>query len=243
VKDARRADRLDSIVKYVPQPRTSRAVPGTNGSDSFLSPAAVRMPVDGLGPRAQRTIARIIAATRDVFLTRGYSGTTVDEIARIANVSRASFYTYFPTKREVLLAVGELAATDSLDAIEGLSELGKTRAGIRLWVADYFALLDIHGSFALAWTQAAHEDREIRRAGMRRHLQICTRFGELLAETAGRTPDQPELLGLVATSLLERSWTYSQLYEGTVDRDQVIAQAARALWSMARPPSPAGAAV
>jgi hypothetical protein len=43
---------------------------------------------------------------REVFLTRGYAGTTVDEIARIADVSRASFYAYFPSKREVLLALG-----------------------------------------------------------------------------------------------------------------------------------------
>ena len=76
--------------------------------------------VTELGPRAQRTVARIIQATREVFLTRGYAGTTVDEIANIADVSRASFYTYFPTKREVLLAVGDLAATESLAAIDTL---------------------------------------------------------------------------------------------------------------------------
>ena len=33
--------------------------------------------------------------------------TTIDEITRVASVSRASFYTYFPSKRDVLLALGK----------------------------------------------------------------------------------------------------------------------------------------
>ena len=76
----------------------------SNGDAAFLTPPSIRQPANPLGPRAQRTINRIIEATRDVFLTRGYSGTTIDEIARLADVSRASFYTYFPSKRDVLIA-------------------------------------------------------------------------------------------------------------------------------------------
>jgi TetR/AcrR family transcriptional regulator len=226
--------------------RPLRSSPDTklpNGDEAFLSGAALRQPADALGPRAHQTIARIIEATRDVFLTRGYPGTTIDEIARVAEVSRASFYTYFPSKREVLLAVGAYAASESMGAIEHLAERGSTRAGMIQWVSDYFDLLDVHGSFAFAWTQAAHEDEEIRTAGMKRHLSICRRFGTLLAQTAGRTAEQPAMLGLVAASALERSWSYSQLYADTIERADVIAQAAHALWGIARQPSPkAGAA-
>ena len=190
--------------------------------------------VTELGPRAQRTVARIIQATREVFLTRGYAGTTVDEIANIADVSRASFYTYFPTKREVLLAVGDLAATESLAAIDTLVTLGTTRHGMREWVADYFELLDVHGSFAFAWTQAAHEDEEIRLAGMRRHLHICQRLGDVLTRTAGKATGQPELLGVVISSVLERSWSYSQLYGERIARADLIDQVAATLWGVAR---------
>src|SRR5258708_666347 len=133
--------------------------------DSFLSPATLRQPADALGPRAQRTIGRILDATRDVFMSRGYSGTTIDEIARVSNVSRASFYTYFPSKREVLIAVGANAASECQMMIDRLSNMngaanknGTTRAGLRTWVADYLELLDIHAGFAFAWTQAANDD-------------------------------------------------------------------------------------
>jgi AcrR family transcriptional regulator len=211
----------------------------TNGNDIVLDPSAftpapTRQSPDALGPRAHQTIARILDATRDVFLTRGYSGTTVDEIARIADVSRASFYTYFPSKREVLLTLGASSASRSSAVIATLGERPRTRVGMAVFVSDYFDFLDVHGSFAFAWTQAAQEDEEIRVAGMKRHLGICGQMGDLLAQSAGRTTDRPVLLGVAAASLLERSWNYSQLYADTVDRAALIDETARALFAMAR---------
>lgn len=206
----------------------------TSDETTFLAPASIRQPADGLGLRAQRTIARIIEATREVFLARGYAGTTIDEIARIAETSRASFYTYFPSKREVLLAVGAHTASESMAIIDTLRSRPSTRAGMTGFVSDYFDFLDVHGAFTIAWTQAAQDDEEIRVAGMKGHLRICQHFGELLAASAGRSAEGARMLGLTASSLLERSWRYAQLYADTIDRSDVIEEAGRALWAMAR---------
>lgn len=113
------------------------------------------------------------------------------------------------------------------------SHLG-SRKSLGEWVAEYFILLDVHGSFAFAWTQAAQEDEEIRIAGMKRHLAICTQVGNLLAQTAGRTTDRPALLGVAVVSVLERTWNYGRLYADTVRRDDVIDELARTLFAMAR---------
>jgi AcrR family transcriptional regulator len=217
--------------------RTAAHAATPNSHEAFLTPAALRQPATALGPRAQRTIARILDATRDVFQSHGYSGTTVDEITRVADVSRASFYTYFPSKREVLLAVGSHSASESLAAINRLPEFSATRAGLAQWVAEFFDLLDVHGSFSFAWTQAAHEDETIRTNGMKGHLSLCRKLGQHLAATAGRTTDRPTELGLVANSLLERSWNYAQLYADTIDRNEVVEQTSHALWGLARQPS------
>jgi AcrR family transcriptional regulator len=217
--------------------RVAAGAATTNGHVAFVTPAAVRQPAKALGPRAQRTIARIIDATRDVFQSHGYSGTTVDEITRIADVSRASFYTYFPSKREVLLAVGANSARESLAAIDRLPAMGATRTGLAQWVGEFFDLLDVHGSFSFAWTQAAHEDETIRTNGMKGHLSLCRKLGQHLVETAGRTTDRPVELGLVANSLLERSWNYCQLYADTIQRNAVVEQTTNALWGLARPPT------
>lgn len=200
----------------------------------FPLPDVPRQSTDAVGPRAQRTIARIVAATREVFLTNGYTGTTIDDIARTADVSRASFYTYFVSKREVLLVLGARSATDAQTIIERLIELGATSDGMAEWVRDYFQFLEINGSFAFAWTQAAHDDHEILTAGMKRHLNLCQRFGEVLAASAGIQRDDTTQFGLVMFSALERSWSYCHLYEDGLDRRAIEAAAAQMLWSAAR---------
>jgi TetR/AcrR family transcriptional regulator len=203
--------------------------------DSFLSPAALRQPANTPGPRAQRTIARIIDATRDVFLTNGYSGTTIDEIARVSNVSRASFYTYFPSKREVLLAVGANAASECQLMIDRLvKEPVTSRAALKAWVSDYFDLLDVHAGFAFAWTQAANNDEEIRTAGMKRHLKLSKNLGLALGTAVGRPVERPVMLGLASFSVLERGWNYAQLYSDTIDRQELVGEIAGGLWASAR---------
>jgi AcrR family transcriptional regulator len=222
---------FDSIVKFMGR---SPTLQDDGALDPDLDDLVLGRTAAKLGPRAHRTIARIIGATRDVFLLRGYAGTTVDEIARTAGVSRASFYTYFPSKREVLLAIGAETASESLDVIERLPALGSTRSGLTAWVSEYFEFLDVHGSFSLAWAQAAREDEHLRIPGMRRHLGICRRMGRELAASAGKSAEQPVMLGLVAFSLLERTWDYNTVYAECIPRGDAIEQVAGTLWGMAR---------
>ena len=227
---------LDSIVMPMHTKLPMSDAHMSNGDAAFLTPASIRQPANALGPRAQRTITRIIEATRDVFLTRGYSGTTIDEIARLADVSRASFYTYFPSKREVLLAVGAQSASECSSMIDRLDEVGTSRNGLTQWVNDYFDFLDVHGSFSFAWTQAAHEDEEIRLAGMKRHLGLCKHLGAALSATSGKPSRDPVTLGVIAFSTLERGWNYSQLYADTIGRQVMIRSIANTLWGAARQP-------
>jgi AcrR family transcriptional regulator len=193
--------------------RTKRAGTG----EAFLVPAAMRQPAADLGPRAHRTIARILDASRQAFLTAGYSGTTIDEIARLAEVSRASVYTYFPSKRDIIV-----------------SEEGTIH-----WVAEYFKFLEVQGSFAFAWTQAAHDDEEIRTAGMKRHLSTCARLGKALAAVRDANVPDPTALGLIAMSMMERSWNYGALYGPGMDAERLHLNIGKILWSSLRRLEPA----
>jgi AcrR family transcriptional regulator len=203
----------------------------TRGSALVPVSPTLRRPAKELGPRANLTIARILDATRQIFLTRGYTGTTIDEITRLANVSRASFYTYFPSKRDVLLALGADSAAAGRAVIERLvpGNRGSKDKLVLGFVREYFALLDDQGSFAFAWTQAAQEDEEIRRAGMKGHLQLCRQLGETLGLVLGRPFDNPTVHGLATFSMLERAWSYGRLYAGTIDQDALQRDIARTL--------------
>jgi len=222
-------------VPKAPERSDPRAATRRRADGEFPVPAVTRQPAGSLGPRANRTIALILDATREVFLNRGYAGTTIDEIAKAGGVSRASFYTYFPSKRDVLLAVGARSASEALTLIRGLRAIEPSLAALTGWVTRYFEVLDVHGAFAFAWTQAAQEDREIRVAGMRTHLDMCRRFGESLGALGGVDVADPVSSGLAAFATLERGWDYCRLYGDAVDRTAIEAQIARNLWGSVRP--------
>lgn len=214
--------------------RTQAAHPETRGADGALGVTTPRQPAPELGPRALSTIARIVEATREVFLTQGYAGTTIDEIARVAKVSRASFYTYFPSKRDVLLAAGARTSGTAKVFLEQLQEQAATLDGINAWVNDYFAFMDSEGAFVFAWTQAAASDEEFRAAGLERHLHMARRLGEVLASGAGVARSDTEELGLAMFGLIERSWAFAHLYGDAIDRPALERTVAVTMWAAAR---------
>lgn len=191
----------------------------------------IRHPAPEMGPRAQRAIERILEATREVFVARGYGGASIDRIAEAAGVSRASFYTYFPTKRDALLALGAGMVRDSNALIRELRQLGTnwTVDDLRAWAARWFTHLDEFGGFGLAWTHAAHEDGELKEAGMKSHLATCRKLGNAMDVLRGSAAGDPMLQGLVIMSMFDRVWSHCQLYDPVVTTDDAVEEIARLL--------------
>ncbi|MBI0313413.1 MULTISPECIES: TetR family transcriptional regulator [Streptomyces violaceusniger group] len=66
-----------------------------------MSEAQGRGPgVGGSAKRSKRDA--LIAAAFELFTTRGFEQTTVDDIVRLAGVGRSSFFRYFPSKEDVV---------------------------------------------------------------------------------------------------------------------------------------------
>jgi TetR/AcrR family transcriptional repressor of mexJK operon len=83
----------------------------------------------------------ILSAGRALFLRNGYQGTSVDQIAASAEVSKQTVYKHFGDKQELLLAIVNNAldstVTPFLDRIAALSDTNDLEADLTLLAADY----------------------------------------------------------------------------------------------------------
>ncbi|MWB76559.1 TetR family transcriptional regulator [Pseudooceanicola sp. 216_PA32_1] len=57
--------------------------------------------------RKGRKFDQVLEGAREVFLSEGFEGASVDDIARVAGVSKATLYSYFPDKRLLFLEVAK----------------------------------------------------------------------------------------------------------------------------------------
>jgi AcrR family transcriptional regulator len=67
----------------------------------------------GLRERKKReTRTAIHDAAMKLFASQGFAGTTIDQIAEASNVSRATVFSYFPTKEEIVHGEGSAAVAE-----------------------------------------------------------------------------------------------------------------------------------
>ncbi len=65
------------------------------------------MPDGTIEPKKGRKYDQVLEGARLVFLSDGFEGASVDDIARAANVSKATLYSYFPDKRFLFMQVAK----------------------------------------------------------------------------------------------------------------------------------------
>ncbi|HYZ68332.1 MAG TPA: TetR/AcrR family transcriptional regulator [Mycobacterium sp.] len=91
--------------------------------------------------RSARKRLTILSAGRELFLSNGYQGTSVEQIAASAEVSKQTVYKHFGDKHELLLAIVDnaLASTVApfLERIRTLADTTDLEADLTALAADY----------------------------------------------------------------------------------------------------------
>jgi AcrR family transcriptional regulator len=72
-------------------------------------------------PKKGRKFDQVLEGARQVFLSDGFEGASVDDIAKAAGVSKATLYSYFPDKRFLFMQVAKTECARQADhAIEAI---------------------------------------------------------------------------------------------------------------------------
>jgi AcrR family transcriptional regulator len=114
-------------------------------------------------PRKQREAQILDAATR-VFATKGYRAATTKEIAAEAGISEGTIYNYFESKYDLLIAMSQRLALESLEQLDSLSPQQDVRAYITAVVSDRFDLLIKHIDLIRALMPEVLVDEDLRQA-------------------------------------------------------------------------------
>jgi len=178
-----------------------------------------------VGPRADRTRKKILEAAKTVFLERGYSGVRVEDIADAAAVSRATFYVYFPSKRDAFLAIGTGTVEGGIRLIKELEQIPApaTREALERWTTSYLDLLDGLGAFIRMWRQSAWADPDMEWVGHQAQLAHARRLGLQLDRLRGRSVGDPALQGLAVVSMIEGIWNFWRVADTSYTSDEIVA--------------------
>ena len=75
-------------------------------------------PADAKVSQRQETYDNILSAALDLFVSRGFEGTTVDAIAEAAGVTKGAIYFHFATKDDLLLALLDQVENNFVDPMD-----------------------------------------------------------------------------------------------------------------------------
>jgi AcrR family transcriptional regulator len=100
----------------------------------------------GRGPeklsRGERR-AQLLAAAQEVFVAKGYHGAGMDEIARVARVSKPVLYQHFPSKRDLYIELLDLNLSTLTDLLLGaLSSTKDNKERVQAAMRAFFRFID-----------------------------------------------------------------------------------------------------
>jgi AcrR family transcriptional regulator len=169
--------------------------------------------VSDVGRKSDLTRERILAAARNAFARKGFSGVTIKDITEPADVTRANFYYYYTDKTQLFIELGTATYLEVLAVVESFGEISSpaTRADVEGWVEKYLRYLDRNGAFVIRSSEDAPTDRRFRAATARSHRRTAEALGDRIAKLAVTTPEtNSQAMGLVVMSMLERTWLLLQ---------------------------------
>ncbi|MGC0377547.1 TetR/AcrR family transcriptional regulator [Streptomyces sp. SAI-229] len=189
-------------------------------------------PRPGLRERKKRrTRDALVRAALELIATRGYEGTTVDDIAAAVDVSQRTFFRYFASKEEVAFFVPRLAESHVIGAVRerppGEAPLEVLRrAVLDSWdgineAVEQLVPLELH----MRVYQVIESTPALLAAHLRRAEELEEELARIIAEREGLDVDadpRPRILvaafgGVIRVA--ERRWSAGDDFSATAMRD------------------------
>lgn len=132
---------------------------------------------------ARATRRRIVGAARELFVSRGYAGTTIDAIAEAARVSRRTVFLSVGSKAELLKTAWDWGVVGDDEPVPmaerphvlAMQEVTDADTLVRLWVAQVLGVADRLAPLEVVLNRAVDADAEA--AALRARIDVERRGG------------------------------------------------------------------
>ena len=181
----------------------------------------------------QAAYAEITRVAMKLFLDQGFDGTTIDQIAATAGISRRSFFRYFGTKEDIVL--GDLANQGALvrEILESIPVSVPPWEALReaLWRVDGEGL---QSEVALKIAKMMYETPSLRARSIEKHLQwqeqlvpnIRLRLGVAADDPADPAADAIVASAIACLDVAGQIWAKA---DGALDLAELYDRAVRAV--------------
>lgn len=156
-----------------------------------------------IGVRGASTRKRITAVSLDLFGRFGYFDTSVDAIAKAADISRATLYQYFRGKDDIFLELLEECRAALYRVARRIGPLGPDSTGfdnLHWWLGEWSWVFEKYSTMFVQWSAVGSMDNAMREQITRSIRDYNHRIADRLRASANGL--DPEAAAMVTTGLV-----------------------------------------
>jgi AcrR family transcriptional regulator len=156
--------------------------------------------------RGEKTRALLLDTALPLFERHGFHGTSIDEIARAAGVSRATLYQYFGSKEAVFAELLEECGAALVRVVRRLGPLGPGVSGfdnLHWWIGEWAWVYDRYATLFVEWSRVDSPGSEFRSMVSRFVTSFDERIAHRLENSEMDGIDPPDA-ALVLMSVVHR---------------------------------------
>ncbi|ONH58287.1 TetR family transcriptional regulator [Frankia sp. CcI49] len=168
-----------------------------------------------VGARGSRTRARVVETALGLFEAQGFHGTSVDDIAKAAGVSRATLYQYFESKEQIFIELLQECGTALMRVVRRIGPLEPTELGfdnLHWWLGEWAWVYDRYSTMFVQWANISSPGTPIPEMASRFLADYHERIARRLT-ASGVTGIDPVDAAVVLTTLVNAA-NYTRHVDG-----------------------------
>jgi AcrR family transcriptional regulator len=165
----------------------------------------------GRTPKSEETRRALLDTAARLFAEHGYHETSVPDIVQAAGVGHGTFYEYFGSRRDILLALTEpiVDAREQLPSLKSRNLADRIRAELFWYLSDHVEHLEL----SKVWHAASNFDPEIAETRRRERARRIERVRKGIESAEARPDIDPGIAAAALVAMLEE-FTHRWFIEG-----------------------------